>query len=242
MNKLSPGILLLIVLTLLASCHPQGFVTLGTNYESNELVVSDFAFWKAPVGTYWSFSASVQVKVDAYINVRMITIGNFERGSARTHLSKGEVYNALITLLRGTDSLFRFEVYLYHDNSYTTPTDSFSLDFRIDMNSINKIRNVNGQAYRQVTQEKRCIITGKVIDKKNGKPLPSCNVLVVGTHLGGVTNAEGNYEIHNLSPGSHKLQFLCIGYKNLEISILFGPNDNPTNVNVALEEAQVDLR
>lgn len=55
-------------------------------------------------------------------------------------------------------------------------------------------------------------IAGRVTDSQTGEALAGCNVLVRGTSSGAATDANGEYFIINLSPGSYDLDFSMIGY------------------------------
>jgi outer membrane receptor for ferrienterochelin and colicins len=57
-----------------------------------------------------------------------------------------------------------------------------------------------------------CGISGTVVDRETGEPLPSVNIVVKGTHLGSVTDEDGQYLISCLSPGSYKIIAIMIGY------------------------------
>jgi TonB family protein len=61
------------------------------------------------------------------------------------------------------------------------------------------------------------IIKGKVISAEDGMALPGVNVLVKGTNVGVVTDAEGGYEIP-LTDDKQDLVFSFIGLKSVEIN------------------------
>ena len=56
-------------------------------------------------------------------------------------------------------------------------------------------------------------ISGKIVDAETGEPLIGCNILVVGTTLGGSTNTDGEYFILNVPPGKYDLQASILGYQ-----------------------------
>ncbi len=56
-------------------------------------------------------------------------------------------------------------------------------------------------------------ISGKVFDFKTGEPLIGVNVVLVGTQLGDATNADGEFSIQGVQPGSYELAALMIGYE-----------------------------
>ena len=55
-------------------------------------------------------------------------------------------------------------------------------------------------------------IIGKVVDAETGQPLVGANILLVGTGVGSATDGEGDFEILNLSPGTHTLRISFVGY------------------------------
>lgn len=71
-------------------------------------------------------------------------------------------------------------------------------------------------------------LTGKVTDKE-GQPLPGVTILVKGTTLGTVTNADGNYSLANI-PEDATLVFSFVGMRTQEIVV-----GNQTSVNVTME-------
>ncbi len=77
-------------------------------------------------------------------------------------------------------------------------------------------------------------ITGRVTDS-NGVPLPGVTVVVKGTAIGVVTDAEGNYSL--LVPDDIKvLLFSFVGMKNKEV-----PYSGQTVLNVTLEEERTGI-
>ncbi|MDZ7369932.1 MAG: TonB-dependent receptor [candidate division KSB1 bacterium] len=57
------------------------------------------------------------------------------------------------------------------------------------------------------------VLAGKVVDKKNGAPLPGVNVTLVGTVMGTATDAAGRFELKRIPVGTYDVQFTMIGYK-----------------------------
>ncbi len=64
---------------------------------------------------------------------------------------------------------------------------------------------------RRKDQETGTII-GIVLDKKTKQPIPSANVVVMGTQLGGTTDVDGNYKIFGAEENIYKLKFSSLGY------------------------------
>jgi TonB-linked SusC/RagA family outer membrane protein len=87
-------------------------------------------------------------------------------------------------------------------------------------------------AIKSIQQQKT--VSGKVTDNMN-QPLPGVTVMVAGTTLGIVTNADGNYTISNI-PENATLQFSFVGMKGQEIAV-----GNNTTVNVIMEDETIGL-
>ncbi len=77
-------------------------------------------------------------------------------------------------------------------------------------------------------------ISGKVTDLKDGNPLPGVNIVVKGTPMGTVTDAEGRYSL--LVDENATLIFSYIGYATQEVSV-----GGRTRVDVALEVSSETL-
>ena len=77
-------------------------------------------------------------------------------------------------------------------------------------------------------------ISGRVTDSQSGEALAGCNVLVQGTSMGAATDANGEYFIINLSPGSYYLAFSMIGYASYTAEFVQVNIDVTTPVNAAL--------
>ena len=73
-------------------------------------------------------------------------------------------------------------------------------------------------------------VTGKITDSKTGEGLPGVNVIVKGTSIGTISDAEGMYSI-SVTDRNAILVFSFIGYTDKEI-----PSDGRTSVDIALEE------
>jgi len=60
-------------------------------------------------------------------------------------------------------------------------------------------------------------ISGKVIDRETGDPLPGANVLVVGTTLGAATNVDGEFVILSVPTGQYSIKAGFIGYREVTV-------------------------
>lgn len=91
----------------------------------------------------------------------------------------------------------------------------------------------------QFQNESFITVKGKVLDKKNKKPIVFATVSAVGTNVGTVTNTEGEFSI-NIEKGLNikQLSFKYIGYKNKYVKLKSLASDenvvylNPTSVSI----------
>jgi TonB-linked SusC/RagA family outer membrane protein len=95
--------------------------------------------------------------------------------------------------------------------------------------------NVRQQiADAQIQQPQQKEITGKVSDE-DGLPLPGVSVIVKGTTVGTVTNADGEFSL-NIPLNAETLQFSFVGMKTVEIAV-----EGKTTFNVSLTEEIVGI-
>ena len=83
-------------------------------------------------------------------------------------------------------------------------------------------------------------IVGTVIDQSTKEPLIGADVLLVGTSVGSMTDANGNFMIINVPPGIYSVRVSMIGFKTLitehvELSI-----DMTTTLNAELESTVIE--
>lgn len=84
-------------------------------------------------------------------------------------------------------------------------------------------------------------IAGTIVDKQSGQPLIEANVVVQGTHLGGATDAQGNYFVLQVPPGTYQVVASYIGYhsvtvKNVEVYV-----DLTTRINLEMESEAIQF-
>ncbi|HEX9887270.1 MAG TPA: TonB-dependent receptor plug domain-containing protein [Longimicrobiales bacterium] len=63
------------------------------------------------------------------------------------------------------------------------------------------------------------VVTGQVTDARSMAPVPSAQVVVVGTQIGTLTDADGTFRISNVVPGTRELRVLTIGYRSQTSSV-----------------------
>ncbi len=77
-------------------------------------------------------------------------------------------------------------------------------------------------------------ITGLILDKVTGDPLPGANVFIEGTSIGAATNVEGEYVLPKVSVGTFVLVVKYIGYKESRVTVQVLPGRSVTQ-NIELE-------
>ena len=84
-------------------------------------------------------------------------------------------------------------------------------------------------------------ISGKVLDKSSGEPLPGVNIIIKGTSYGTSTNLEGEYTILNIQPGKYDITFGFIGYTPLTITDVNVDIDRTTKLDAELQFSSIEL-
>jgi outer membrane receptor protein involved in Fe transport len=82
-------------------------------------------------------------------------------------------------------------------------------------------------------------LQGTIRDEKNRMELIGANILVVGTTLGGSTDLDGKFEIHQIPPGTYELRITCTGYETKLIpGVVIDPGkSNKINIKLTPDEA-----
>ena len=70
-----------------------------------------------------------------------------------------------------------------------------------------------------LAQSQNQTIQGRVTDESSETALPGAHVLVVGTTLGTVTNANGEFSFNNITPGNKTLRISFSGYSTSQVNI-----------------------
>ena len=84
-------------------------------------------------------------------------------------------------------------------------------------------------------------IEGMVRDKDTGQPLQGAQVLIEGTRLGNVTNADGYYFILNVPPGRRNITFTYTGYQKTTVADVLILAGQTMTVDGALSSTVVQL-
>lgn len=84
-------------------------------------------------------------------------------------------------------------------------------------------------------------ISGTVTDSTNGNPLPGVNVVVDGTQQGASTDANGEYTISGVEPGTYDLRASFVGYRARTISDVTVSAGQTVEVNIDLVPGTIQL-
>jgi len=131
--------------------------------------------------------------------------------------------NALILLFIGVLQAYAVDSYSQKAKFFLNFTDAGLIKF---------LHTIEAKA--EVTQPQQKTITGTVTDSK-GEPLAGVNVVVKGTTIGTLTDANGKYSI-NVPQGAKSLTFSFVGMVPQEIII-----GTSAQINVTMVETEVGL-
>ena len=87
-------------------------------------------------------------------------------------------------------------------------------------------------------------IRGRVIDKDTRQPIPGVNVALLDNPddlTGSSTDADGRYELVNLSIGRHELQFSFVGFFPQVINNVEVNSGRQTILNIELQESAIEM-
>ncbi len=84
-------------------------------------------------------------------------------------------------------------------------------------------------------------ITGVVVDKATGEPLPGVNVIIEGTFLGGSTDIDGVYFVVNVPVGTYNLEVSYVGYQAVKLTDMRVQADLTVRADFELQQVAIDL-
>ena len=84
-------------------------------------------------------------------------------------------------------------------------------------------------------------VSGTIIDRKTREPLQGANVVLTGTNLGAATDANGEYFILRVPPGTYTLRVRLLGYDEIAVKNVRASIDQTTRINVEMAEESLTL-
>ena len=89
-------------------------------------------------------------------------------------------------------------------------------------------------------QDQAGAIAGRVIDRDTQQPIPSAQVVIVGTQVGALTDDRGEYRLTRVTPGARQVRALRLGYQSATQAVTVVAGQTAT-VDFALGNAAVNL-
>ena len=84
-------------------------------------------------------------------------------------------------------------------------------------------------------------VKGRVVEALNNEPMPFVNVIVTGTSVGTITDAEGNFELKGLKPGFVRVQASFIGYHSALSSEIEVSNAKIAFIEIRMEKRDAEI-
>ncbi len=84
-------------------------------------------------------------------------------------------------------------------------------------------------------------LSGSIKDAQTGEPLIGANISIEGTHVGAITNINGEFVILNLTPGRYSVKFSYIGYETLLMKDVSITVDQTTLLQVKLNAQSIQV-
>ena len=84
-------------------------------------------------------------------------------------------------------------------------------------------------------------VKGRVVEALNNEPMPFVNVIVTGTLVGTITDAEGNFELKGLKPGFVRVQASFIGYHSALSSEIEVSNAKIAFIEIRMEKRDTEI-
>lgn len=84
------------------------------------------------------------------------------------------------------------------------------------------------------------VVTGRIVDESTNRPLVGATVTIVGTALGDISNAQGDFRVENVPAGPRQVRVSVLGYgaETQEVTVAAGAT---ASVNFALSLSAVEL-
>lgn len=95
--------------------------------------------------------------------------------------------------------------------------------------------HVNGET------DERGSIQGRIYDAKNNEPIPFANIVIWQTNIGTTSDFNGNFLITGIKPGYIELRASAVGFKSFVSGEILITNARRVNLDIALEEAFVEI-
>lgn len=98
-----------------------------------------------------------------------------------------------------------------------------------------------GFLHANAETDERGSIQGRIYDAKNNEPIPFANIVIWQTNIGTTSDFDGNFLITGIKPGYIELRASAVGYKAFVSGEILITNARRVNLDIALEEAFVEI-
>ncbi|NJK94840.1 MAG: TonB-dependent receptor [Bacteroidales bacterium] len=86
------------------------------------------------------------------------------------------------------------------------------------------------------------IIEGRVYNSKNNEPVSFANIVIKGTTIGVLGDADGNFIFSGVKPGYVEIQVTSVGFKSYISQPILVTNAKKVYLDVPMEESQTQLQ
>lgn len=83
-------------------------------------------------------------------------------------------------------------------------------------------------------------VAGTVTDQETGDPLPGVNLILEGTSLGAASDADGEYYILNVPPGTYTLRAQMIGYEIVRVQDIRISVNLTANIPISMSQTAIE--
>ena len=84
-------------------------------------------------------------------------------------------------------------------------------------------------------------IQGFVFDEKTREPIPYANVVVLNSEMGAATDADGNFFILNVAPGTYTVEVSYLGYQTKRVADVLVEYNKTARLEVSLRPSAIEL-
>ena len=81
---------------------------------------------------------------------------------------------------------------------------------------------------------RRLSLAGQVVESVTREPLAGATIQVLGTRQGGISNAEGRFQIFNIPAGTYQVRISSVGYQTVVKTDVVVSNARPASLDVEL--------
>lgn len=81
------------------------------------------------------------------------------------------------------------------------------------------------------------VLKGRIVDAKTKTPMEGVEIFIIGTYFGGYSDAEGNYEIQEVTEGDYTIRFTILNYSEKEYTGISIRNNETRVLDIEMGES-----